>query len=440
MKGKVIVVLLKAYVVPHPPIILPEVGRGEEKKIQDTIDAMDKMSSEIAKLKPETIIISSPHAPMFRDAFYVMHGDSTLGNLKRFGVFNVEESVDLDVEMAGEIIKSENASLFAYSELYDNELDHGTLIPIRFLHKYYGDFKVVIIGLSGLSDAEHFKVGRIIQGAIDRLERRAVFIASGDLSHVLKEDGPYGYEKEGPEFDESVMEILEDGNLDELFKIPKNITDKAAQCGLKSFQILAGVLDKTTFTSEKYSYEGPFGVGYGVVGFEVEKVDPYILLARNTIEEYIKNGKKISIPSNLPKEMLEKRAGTFVTLHKDGELRGCIGTIGPTKESIAEEIINNAISASTKDPRFPEVVVDELKNLEISVDVLKPAESIEDISELDIEKYGVIVSSGYRRGLLLPNIEGIDDVSSQVEIALKKAGIRPDESYELERFEVIRHE
>ena len=162
-------------------------------------------------------------------------------------------------------------------------------------------------------------------------------------------------------------------------------------------------------------------------------------LARQTIETYIRTGKKISVPDGLPDEMYANRAGVFVSLKEEGALRGCIGTIGPVRNSIAEEIIENAVSASTKDPRFHAVREDELDRLEYSVDVLSPAEIIASEEELDVRRYGVIVTKGSRRGLLLPNLEGVDTVQEQVAIAKRKAGIAADEDVQLERFEVVRH-
>lgn len=431
----------KAYVVPHPPIILPEVGKGEEKRIQKTIDAMKEIAREIKEIEPETIIIISPHAPAFMDGFYMEKGEKAKGNLSNFGIFNVNEEIQLDEELTEEILSQLSDFPILYSDDYRENIDHGALIPIRFIHEFYNDFKVVLVGLSGLSEDMHFKFGEGIDRAIRKLNRKSVLIASGDLSHVLKEDGPYGFEKEGPIFDEKIVDILTKGEFDRLFSLSENLIKKASQCGLNSFQIMAGALSSYDVSSKFLSYEGPFGVGYGVFSFEtMEKIDPYVNLAKLTIEEYITKGKILNVPDNLPKDMIENAAGTFVTLHKNGELRGCIGTINPTKSTIAEEIIHNAISSSTRDPRFPQVVESELEDLEISVDVLKEAEKIESISQLDVYRYGVIVSRGFRRGLLLPNIEGIDNPEMQVAIALQKAGIMPDEKFEMERFEVIRHE
>jgi len=165
----------------------------------------------------------------------------------------------------------------------------------------------------------------------------------------------------------------------------------------------------------------------------------YVKLARETIENYIKQGKIITPPLGLPEEMINQKAGIFVSLKKFDDLRGCIGTFMPTQENIAWEIIKNAISAATADPRFPPVKVHELGDLTISVDVLSAPEEVNDISLLDPKKYGVIVSSGYKKGLLLPDLDGVDTVQYQIDIAKRKAGIYPDEKVKLYRFEVERY-
>ena len=168
-------------------------------------------------------------------------------------------------------------------------------------------------------------------------------------------------------------------------------------------------------------------------------MDEYVKLARQTIETYIRENRIITLPDDVPSEMKERRAGTFVSIHKGGSLRGCIGTILATTDCIGEEIIRNAISASTKDPRFPAVTEEELSALDISVDVLGEPEEISSPDELDVKKYGVIVTKGYRRGLLLPDIEGVDTVEDQIAISKYKAGIGQEEEVSLQRFEVIRH-
>jgi len=164
---------------------------------------------------------------------------------------------------------------------------------------------------------------------------------------------------------------------------------------------------------------------------------PLVELAKKTVETYVREGKTPQ-PEELTPEMKQK-AGVFVSIHKFGELRGCIGTIEPQKDSVAEEIITNAISSATGDPRFPPVAPNELKDLDYNVDVLTTPEPVASQDQLDPKRYGVIVEVGFRRGLLLPDLEGVDSVDYQIDICRQKAGIAPDESVKLYRFEVRRY-
>ena len=168
-------------------------------------------------------------------------------------------------------------------------------------------------------------------------------------------------------------------------------------------------------------------------------MDPYVKLAKDTIDSYIRRKRVIGVPSDLPSEMIENAAGVFVSLHENGDLRGCIGTMMPTCENIATEIIRNAINSATRDPRFSPVTPDELDHLEVKVDVLTTPEDISSFDDLDPRKYGVIVTSGHKRGLLLPDLEGIDSVTDQINISMAKAGIEPGDPITIQRFEVIRH-
>ncbi len=163
-----------------------------------------------------------------------------------------------------------------------------------------------------------------------------------------------------------------------------------------------------------------------------------VKLARKSVEEYIRNKNVVSPPDPLPPDMAEK-AGVFVCLKKDGQLRGCIGTFEPCCDNVALETIRNAVCAATQDPRFMSVSEDELTSLSYSVDVLSAPEKVHDMSELDARKFGVIVAAGHRRGLLLPDLEGVDSVEEQLRIARMKAGIAPYEDAEIFRFMVKRY-
>lgn len=443
--------------VPHPPLIVPDIGKGSEKKVQKTIDSYEKVATEIAALSPDTIVISSPHSVMYYDYFHISPGEKTVGDFSMFDAPQVSFSESYDSELVKEIEKiaeSENFPAGTKAER-DPALDHGTMVPLYFIRKVYKGGKIVRVGLSGLSYEAHYRLGEIIKEASQKLNRKIVFVASGDLSHKLQEYGPYGFAKEGPEYDERIMDVCSRAAFGELFDFDEDFCSRAAECGHRSFVIMAGVLDGILVKATKYSHEDITGVGYGICSFypmgekkesddktimrSMDESDEYVKLARKTIETFIKENIKICLPNDLPKDMTDKRAGAFVSIHKYGQLRGCIGTILPTTGCVGEEIIQNAISASTSDPRFPAITENELSALEISVDVLGEPEDIPSPDYLDVKKYGVIVTKGFKRGLLLPDLDGVDTVEDQIAIAKRKAGIGYDEDVKLQRFEVIRH-
>lgn len=429
-----------AFMVPHPPLIVPAVGRGREREVSATIRAYERVAEQIAELKPETIIISSPHSVMYFDWFHISPRKGAVGSFADFGApevtFNEEYDAEL-VKLIERLAAKEGVPAGTQGE-QDPALDHGTMVPLWFIRQKYKGGKIIRIGLSGLPLETHYKLGQLISKAVGELGRRAVYVASGDLSHKLRRSGPYGFAPEGPEYDERVMDVCSRGAFDELLSFDEDFCRKAAECGHRSFVIMAGALDSVKVRAEQLSHEDVTGVGYGICTFYPES-DPYVSLARRTVETYVTTGKKLSVPKDTPKELLNTQAGAFVSIHKNGDLRGCIGTILATKKNLAEEIISNAISAATRDPRFPAVTPDELSELEINVDVLSEPEEIESPEQLDVKRYGVIVSCGWRRGLLLPDLEGVDTVEQQIEIAMMKGGISYGEDITLHRFEVIRH-
>lgn len=453
--------------VPHPPIILPEVGKGEEKKISLTDEAFRKAADFVGALNPETIVLLSPHSVMYADYFHISPGKGAKGDMRQFRAPQVKIQADYDTDFVRKLTDIARQSAFPAGTMGEKnpDLDHGTLIPLYYVNQYCTKYQLVRIGLSGLPLADHYRLGQMIQQTANLLNRRAVIIGSGDLSHKLREDGPYGLSEEGPKYDERIMDVMGRAAFDELLDFDESFCDKAAECGHRSFCIMAGALDGLTVETQKLSHEGTFGVGYGVCTYRVTGTDPsrrcldmwrerqnqalwekrrredaYVRLARTTVDSWVSERKRPELPEDLPEEMLKNRAGVFVSLHKDGRLRGCIGTIQATRKNIAEEIMENGISAATKDPRFSPVRPEELDALEISVDVLKEPEKIHSKDELDVKRYGVIVTKGFRRGLLLPNLDGVDTVDEQVAIALRKAGLSEREKdFDMERFEVVRH-
>lgn len=556
--------LLAAYAVPHPPLIVPAVGQGQEAAVADTTAAYEEVARRVAEADPDIIVIASPHAPLYRDGFFISNADEETGSMAQFGQPHVTVTTRGDAEFAQAVADrlARRSIPVAGAPAAQTEIDHGAFVPLHFLAQTVDleEVPVLRVGLSALSPSDHHFLGQSITRAAERLDMRCVLIASGDLSHRLKEDGPYGFNPAGPKFDRAVEGVFARGNLQELFALDPVMCENAAECGLRSFEIMAGALEGLPFRPQLLSYEGPFGVGYAIAAFEVEagpssteeeveaeirgahakaaheheeavgestdsvspdaeragerqdrcehgargdddataagkaagaavasapakplgssgssapahrhplawdrdadgsldaeereandeilslvldpEVDPLVALARLSVESIVGSGEVLAVPQGLPDSMTGRRAGTFVSLHKEGKLRGCIGTIAPARDCIAEEVIMNGVAAATEDPRFPQVRPDELDALSYSVDVLGEPEPVHSLEQLDPMRYGVIVTRGFKRGLLLPDLEGVDTVMDQLAIAKQKAGIRADEDAKIERFEVVRH-
>ena len=453
--------IIRGYFLPHPPLAVPEVGRGKEREIEDTLDALDKVAKEIATLAPETIIYVTPHSTLYADYFHISPGGSAKGDLGSFGAGQVKFDVAYDRDLIYEIAASANKDeiLAGDMEEEDPRLDHGTMVPMWFINRRYMDYKVVRISPSGMTPGEHYHFGMSIAKGVERAGRKVVLIASGDLSHKLTESGPYGYAMEGKIFDQTITTILTYGDYTPLLLTADGLRSAAAECGFNSLTIMAGCFDRQKVETKLYSYEGPFGVGYAVgsvtpIGQDLNrnfldklvqivaknkalkkrKESSYQLLARKSLEYRVKTGENLGVPKNLPRELTDSKAGVFVSIYKNNRLRGCVGTIAPTTESIAGEIIQNAVSAGIYDHRFDPVKASELEELTYNVDVLSPPEEVSSTNELNVKKYGVIVTKGMKRGLLLPDLEGIDTVEEQVAIAKQKAGISEQEQVKLERF------
>lgn len=458
--------LLDAFVLPHPPLIIPEIGKGQETTINKTIAAYELAAKRIGELKPDTILVITPHSILYSDYLHISAGKSAKGSFSDFGASKVSMEVPYDTAFAEELTSAaekKNIPAGTLGEKMKN-LDHGFMVPLYFVNKYYTNYKTVRLSISGLSPLTHYRYGKCISEIAENSEKRYLIIASGDLSHRLKEDGPYGYSQAGETFDKEIIEAFHEGNFLKFLQFSESFCDEAAECGLRSFIVMAGALDGRSVEPEVLSYEGPFGVGYGVAAFKItekdenrhfdrlqeelaekelvqirEKEDPYVKLARESLEYYLTEQKTLKRPEGLISELLQEKAGVFVSLKKEGRLRGCIGTILPTTSCLADEIIQNAVSAGTMDNRFEPVQIEELPWLVYDVEVLGKSEPIDSIHDLDVKKYGVIVSYKGRRGLLLPDLEGVDTPEQQVTIALKKANIRPEEPFVMERFKVVRH-
>jgi AmmeMemoRadiSam system protein A/AmmeMemoRadiSam system protein B len=457
--------LVFAGIAPHPPIMVPEVGREAIAEVRKSIDGMADLTQRILASGAETVILISPHAPLEATAFVAYDGPQLHGDFANFRAPTATVHAPLDDELLMEIALAAEARDLITLRITGTDLDHGTAVPLYFLQRNGWTGKVVCLGYSFLSNEDHLRFGNCIKTAIEKLKKPVAFVASGDLSHRLKPGAPAGYNAEAHRFDEEVVASISSGVTDRIINMDQDLRRAAGECGYRSMLVALGVIQNGSTSTEVISYEAPFGVGYLVAQLfsapaeeaggmsssadrvakqtkaaNVQDVASAIpALARQTIETFINTSSIINVSDNLPEE-LKARAGCFVSIKtRDGQLRGCIGTIEPVTDTLAEEIIANAISAATRDPRFPPVRLDELPGLKYSVDVLSTPE-VCTIADLDPSVYGVIVEDekGLHRGLLLPNLEGIRTATDQVEIASRKAGITPGANLRVSRFRAER--
>ena len=193
--------IIKTYMVPHPPLIIPEIGKGGEEQIKKTTESYEIVAKEISELKPDTIIISSPHTIMYGDYFHITNANKVSGDFSNFNASNISFEEEQDIELIEEIENVSKKYNFPAGRTKDIELDHGTMIPLYFIRKYYKEGKIIVLGPSGLPLIDNYMMGIIIKEAVNNLNKKVVYIASGDLSHKLQPHGPYGFCNEGVEYD-----------------------------------------------------------------------------------------------------------------------------------------------------------------------------------------------------------------------------------------------
>ncbi len=452
--------LVFAGIAPHPPIIIGEIGGAADSLIvEKTINAMKVWAQKLKATDPEVLIVFTPHGNVFRDAIAI-HGFSEMkGDFSNFGVAGVSHVFSNHLGLQELIVTEAEKKGFQVlvvdekvAEKYGlkMELDHGVLVPLDFIVKENFQIPIVVISTALLDYHELYDFGCVVEEAFGQTSLRIAVVASADLSHRLTKNAPAGYDEMGKEFDSRVVEIVETGNLKKLLDLDEKLIIRAGECGFRPMLMLAGVLDSYSVQLDFKSYEGPFGVGYLVASFDVEKSTDacmhccqpkesvFVQLARESIEYYLQNKEYLPVSALLPPALKSKKA-CFVSLKRDGHLRGCIGTLEPMCDTLAEEIIKNSVSAAFEDYRFLPVTDDEFSRITISVDVLSTPEKIASKDELDPTIYGLIISNEKKAGVLLPNLQGVDDVNQQVQVVLDKAGIRAGEKYEMYRFKVERY-
>ncbi len=420
---------------PHPPIIVPAVGRGRENEARATVDGMKSLHSLVQPNPPEILFLLSPHAP-FSGGLTFTIAEKYTGNFAPFGAPAPAYSYGGAGDQGSALANVLAASFpVAASKGKSAVLDHGSLVPLSFLAPWGGEPpRLVLANPIGLTLRQAFELGQFLAEYDD--PSLWGLLASGDLSHRVTPDAPAGYTPLGAPFDRKIAEALRLNNPSLLLSLDEGEVDEAGECGLRSALVFLGLGEKRKTTL--YSYEAPFGVGYATAFASLAACPD---LARNVLGKTLAEGRAAGEEAarkfpDFPE--LRRRAACFVTLKKRGELRGCIGTILPRWETLREEISANAASAALEDPRFPPVSLRELKDISISVDVLSAPEKIDGFSSLDPKRWGVIVEKDGRRGVLLPDLEGVDTAGEQISIAARKAGIASLDGISLWRFSVAR--
>ena len=409
-------------------------------------------------VKKEVIGVVSPHAgypysgPVagavlsrikFKDTFVIL-GPSHTGRGKPFSIMTAGAwrtplgQVEIDSDLGKKMLAG---SSHLQEDALAHQYEHSIEVQIPFLQYFKPDVRIVPIVLAYATPEIYKQIGREIAQAVKEsksFQGRVILMASSDMTH-------YEPQELAQKKDNEAIKAMLDLNEDELLKRVEEMN--ISMCGYAPVAaLIAAAKELGAKSAELVKYQtsgdttGDFSsvVGYAGIIFPAAEMHPIVSLAKEAVDIYVREGKVISAPSTLTAEM-QAQAGVFVTLHKFGELRGCIGTLEPTTGNVASEIIQNAISSATRDPRFPPVASNELEDLEYHVDVLTEPKPVKDKKKLDPKKYGVIVECGWRRGLLLPDLEGVDTVAHQIDICRRKAGIAPNEPIKLYCFEVKRY-
>jgi Uncharacterized conserved protein len=398
----------------HAPIVVPGVaGPGEAARCQSTTGAMREVAARAVATNPDRLVVISPHSPRRRREWGAWSGRH-IGDLSRFGAPRVR----VDLPDAPEVAEALDLPVIPHPE---HPFDHGAVVPLAFLWAAGWRGPTAILALPW-EDPDSEAVGR----ALAALPGRTAVIASGDMSHRLLPGAPSGYHPVAASFDRSFVQVLEAGEWARVRHLPNR--DLAAEDVVDSTRVALAAAGRPLH-AEVLSYEGPWGVGYTEAVF-LDPAPPLYVVARQAIGAHLA-GAPFSPPDGGPAS-----AGVFVTLHRDGRLRGCIGHIEPVHDRLYAEIADVAVAAATGDPRFAPLSARELEDVDLEVSVLEPPEPIDGLDELDPRVYGVVVSNGRRRGLLLPDVDGVETAEDQVAIARRKAGIGSREPVRLERFRV----
>ncbi|HVV70500.1 MAG TPA: class III extradiol ring-cleavage dioxygenase family protein, partial [Verrucomicrobiae bacterium] len=400
-----------AALMPHPPILIPAVGRKQLKSASGTVAGMRLAALRLNRRQPETVVVISPHSPR-KPSHFGLWSDSRLsGSFSRFGAPLVGLEFLNDLALVAELEAQARRVGIRTWEINTQPLDHGALVPLWYLAEegWRGPAAVLSLNYQGEGCLREF--GRALHRAAIRLGRRIAVIASGDLSHRLTLDAPAGYEPRARDFDREFIVCLRQGAYRDLEKVNPKLRNVAGEDALDSTLVAVAAANWEATGHEVLSYEGPFGVGYGVaILFDLESAVPRLQgaplpercrkiwgeilpwVARQSLRAVLfETGEHLPTAQN---DCLKAQRGVFVTInHASFGHRGCAGTLSPSCQNVVAETRRAACSAAFGDPRFPPVAWQEFSSLQLEVSVIEPMEEVTSKAQLDPERFGVVVSA-----------------------------------------------
>lgn len=454
-KGQIVIAAL----LPHAPILIPCVGGERCEDARASMQAMSDLSRRVVASQPECLVLISPHSPRRRGAFAIWAGERLTGSLRQFGAPEAAIDLPADETISQLIMKEARARGVAMWWLYDQELDHGATVPLWYLTQAGWAGPTVVLGLNYPGEPGLLELGQAIAAAAHHISFRLAVIASGDMSHRLKPGAPAGFHPRARDFDHQFIGHLRSGNFHQLEHPDSELQEIAAEDVADSTLVAASAANWDAAGHQVLSYEGPFGVGYGVAilhcrtpgrGQNHRAAASASSPRRESTAHHLGLPQiaRASIaasfrvePENLPAPapgLPSESHGVFVTIRGNhGRLRGCIGTLSPQFRNLVEETWHVARDAAFHDHRFNAVTASELKHLRFEVSVVFPPEEIASPADLDPRHYGLIVGTADgRRGVLLPDVQGVETVEQQIAICRSKGGIDESEPVRLQRFVV----
>jgi len=261
--------LIFSAIVPHPPIIIPEIGGENLKQVKKTVLAMQSLNKIFVQKEPEVVFLISPHTIVSGEEFNILTDFDLSGSLEQFGASEIQLSFGGEPELAKKIQEKARKEDISVNLSRFFELDHGSLVPLYYLSQGYDRFHLLIASFAAASLEDHFQYGRVVGQVIKSYKKRVAIVASGDLSHCLSPTAPAGYSPAGKEFDQKIVDLLKRNDAKGILDLDKSLIDKASECGLRSIIILLGALSEHQYSPKVLSYEGPFGVGYLVIHFQL---------------------------------------------------------------------------------------------------------------------------------------------------------------------------